>query len=62
MYCDVYVISSLKQSDLGNLGLKYSETVEKALEQIVFSKNLPKDKIKILILPTGPQKLPKLSD
>jgi nickel-dependent lactate racemase len=61
MYCDVYVISSLPKSDLGNIGLKYSETVEKALDEIITFKKLSKSNVNILILPTGPQSIPKFS-
>ncbi len=60
MICDIYVISSLNQDDLGKIGLKYSKTVENALEEIISTKKLSKSDVKILVLPAGPQILPKL--
>ncbi|MBD3253846.1 MAG: nickel-dependent lactate racemase [Candidatus Lokiarchaeota archaeon] len=54
---DIYVISSLNEESLGNIGLKYSESVEEAIRnaQKKYGENA-----RILILPHGPQILPKL--
>ena len=57
MKAKIYIVSKLKEDEIGNVGLKYAETVEKAIELSL--KNYGKD-AKILILPNGPQVLPLL--
>jgi len=57
MKAEIFVVSSLNEQELGNIGLKYAKTVEDAI-------NISLDKhglqAKILILPNGPQILPFL--
>jgi nickel-dependent lactate racemase len=57
MKAEIYVISSLKKDELGNIGLKHAETVEEAIEASLkkHGKNA-----RILILPNGPQVIPIL--
>ncbi|TXT62688.1 MAG: hypothetical protein BAJALOKI3v1_520018 [Promethearchaeota archaeon] len=57
MKAEVYVISELKEKDLGNIGLKYAKTVVQAIEKGLEKHG--KDS-KILILPNGPQILPTI--
>ncbi|MBN2155990.1 MAG: nickel-dependent lactate racemase [Candidatus Lokiarchaeota archaeon] len=59
MHHTVYIVSSMKESQIGNIGLKHAETVEKAIK--FASKDLQKkmDEISILVLPDGPKVLPK---
>ncbi|MFW9827040.1 MAG: nickel-dependent lactate racemase [Candidatus Thorarchaeota archaeon] len=56
MKATIYIISKLKEDELGNIGLKYAEKVEEAIE-ISLKKYGPN--ASILILPHGPQILPK---
>ncbi len=53
----VYVISKLKENDIGNIGLKYAVSVEEAISN---SLKIHGEDARILILPNGPQILPKL--
>ncbi|MFX1401044.1 MAG: nickel-dependent lactate racemase [Promethearchaeota archaeon] len=57
MKAEIYVVSSLKKKELGNIGLKYAKTIEEAIK-----KSLAKHgkSAKILILPDGPQIIPRL--
>jgi nickel-dependent lactate racemase len=55
MKAEIYVISKLKEHELGNMGLKYAKTVEEAIN-ISLKKYGPT--ASILILPNGPQILP----
>ncbi|MBD3198120.1 MAG: nickel-dependent lactate racemase [Candidatus Lokiarchaeota archaeon] len=57
MKADIYVISELPQEELGNIGLKYASSVESAIQKALLQHG--KD-ASILILPNGPQILPKL--
>jgi nickel-dependent lactate racemase len=59
MKAEVFVVSELKERDLGNIGLKYAKNVAQAIE-----KGLEKHgkDAKILILPNGPQILPIIND
>ncbi|MFW9951940.1 MAG: nickel-dependent lactate racemase [Candidatus Thorarchaeota archaeon] len=54
---DIYVISKLKEQELGNIGLKYAHSVEDAINQAL---NLHGYNASVLFLPNGPQVLPKL--
>jgi len=56
----VFVISSMEQKDLGNIGLLYVENVETAINEIISEINKPLDQIKVLVLPKGPVILPKI--
>ncbi len=57
MKADIFVVSKLKENEIGNIGLKYTEIVEDAINRC-----LKKDgkNASILILPNGPQVLPLL--
>jgi len=57
MKAEVYVVSRLKEDELGNIGLKYVETVEKAIKLGLQKHG---ENARILILPNGPQVLPLL--
>ncbi len=54
---DIYVVSGLKENELGNIGLKYAQTVEKAIS-MGLKKHGPD--ARILFLPHGPQIIPHL--
>lgn len=54
---EIYVVSELKENELGNIGLKYAQTVENAIS-MGLKKHGPD--AHILILPNGPQILPHL--
>jgi len=59
MKAEVYVVSKLVKNEIGNIGLKYAENVEFAIEKSL-KKHGPK--AKILILPHGPQVLPLIKE
>lgn len=59
MKADVFVISKLNENELGNIGLKYAETVEDAIDSCLKSHG---KNASILILPNGPQILPLLKE
>ncbi len=61
MKADIFIISNLNEDEIGNIGLKYAETVEEAIK-ICLKKFGPN--ASILILPNGPLVLPflKISD
>ena len=54
---DIYVISSLKEHELGNIGLKYANNVENAVYEALKAHG---NTAKILFLPHGPLVLPKI--
>ncbi|MHA1281554.1 MAG: nickel-dependent lactate racemase [Promethearchaeota archaeon] len=54
---EIYIISSLKEDEIGNIGLKYAETPEEAINKAI--KKHGKD-CRILILPNGPNIIPLL--
>jgi nickel-dependent lactate racemase len=60
MHHSVYVVSSMKKSELGNTGLKYASSVEEAIKNGVTDLGKVPEKITILVLPDGPLVLPKL--
>ncbi|MFW9901447.1 MAG: nickel-dependent lactate racemase, partial [Candidatus Thorarchaeota archaeon] len=55
MKADIFVVSKLKENEIGNIGLKYAETVDEAINNCLkrYGKNAS-----ILVLPNGPQVLP----
>jgi len=52
---EIYLVSNMKEDEIGNIGLKYADTVEKAIRNSLIKHG--KD-ARILILPNGPQVLP----
>ncbi|MFX1590273.1 MAG: nickel-dependent lactate racemase [Promethearchaeota archaeon] len=59
MKAEVYLISTLNKDELGNIGLKYAESIESAIEM---SLNRHGSNARILILPNGPQVIPILKE
>ena len=57
MKAEIFVVSRLKERELGNIGLKYAETIKEA---ILISLKKHGTNARILILPNGPQILPFL--
>jgi nickel-dependent lactate racemase len=57
MKAEIYIISKLKKDQIGNIGLKYANSIETALEDSLRKHG---SKARILILPNGPQILPIL--
>ncbi len=57
MMAEIYIVSKMKEDEIGNIGLKHAKTVEEAIKK---SLNKHGSKAKILILPNGPQILPIL--
>ncbi len=57
MKAEVIIVSKLKNDEIGNIGLKYAESVEMAIEKSL-KKHGPN--ARILFLPNGPQVLPLL--
>ncbi|MFX1446008.1 MAG: nickel-dependent lactate racemase [Promethearchaeota archaeon] len=57
MKAEIYVISRLKEGEIGNIGLKYATNVEEAIKMSLKKYG---ENAKILILPNGPQMLPIL--
>ena len=57
MKAEIFVVSSLNENEIGNIGLKYAKSVEEAIELalIKHGKNA-----RMLFLPSGPQVLPLL--
>ncbi len=55
MKAEIYIVSKLTKDEIGNIGLKYANSVEEAIE---VSLNKHGNEAKILILPNGPQILP----
>ena len=58
MKAEIYLVSSMKEEEIGNIGLKYADTVENAINISLIKHG--KD-AKILILPNGPQILPLIT-
>jgi nickel-dependent lactate racemase len=58
MKSEIYVISSMKEEEIGNIGLKYADTVEIAIKNSLIKHG---KKANILILPNGPQILPLIN-
>jgi nickel-dependent lactate racemase len=58
MKAEVYLISNMRKEEIGNIGLKYADTVENAIKQSLVKHG--KD-AKILVLPNGPQILPVIN-
>lgn len=58
MKAEIYVISKLNPNELGNIGLRYAKTVEDAIKKSLKEYG---SEAKILILPNGPQILPRLT-
>ncbi|MFX0027705.1 MAG: lactate racemase domain-containing protein, partial [Candidatus Hermodarchaeota archaeon] len=56
---DIFVISKLKESELGNIGLKHARSVEEVID---LSLQKYGNDASILILPNGPQILPLLKN
>jgi nickel-dependent lactate racemase len=54
---EVYVISRLKEKEIGNIGLKYALSVENAIFEAF---KIHGENASILFLPNGPQVIPKL--
>ncbi|MFX1531427.1 MAG: nickel-dependent lactate racemase [Promethearchaeota archaeon] len=59
MKAEIFVVSKLKENELGNIGLKYGQSVE---DVIKLSLRKYGDNASILILPNGPQILPLLKE
>ncbi len=57
MMAEIFIVSKMKENEIGNIGLKHAKTVEEAIKK---SLNKHGYKAKILILPNGPQVLPIL--
>jgi nickel-dependent lactate racemase len=55
MKSEIYLVSSMKKAEIGNIGLKYVDTVENAIKQSLIKHG---EDANILILPNGPQILP----
>jgi len=55
MKSDIYLVSDMKEEEIGNIGLKYANTVEDAIKHSLIKHG--KD-ASILMLPNGPQILP----
>ena len=55
MKSEIYLVSSMNEEEIGNIGLKYADTVENAIKKSLIKHG--KDAT-ILILPNGPQILP----
>ena len=58
MKSEIYLVSNMKEEELGNIGLKHADTIEFAIEESL--KKHGKD-ARILILPNGPLILPLLA-
>lgn len=59
MHFKVYVVSSMKPKELGNVGLRYAPTVEEAIEMARHELKETTKKPSMLILPKGPLMLPE---
>ncbi|MFX0073981.1 MAG: nickel-dependent lactate racemase [Candidatus Hermodarchaeota archaeon] len=58
MKAEIYLVSGMKEEEIGNIGLKYAPTVEHAIEKSLIKHG---DNAQILILPNGPQVLPAIN-
>ena len=59
MHHSVYVVSSMKESEIGNTGLRHAESVEDAIKNGLKELGKLSKDVKILVLPDGPLVLPK---
>lgn len=55
MKAEIYLVSNMREEEIGNIGLKYASNVESAINQALIKHG---ENAKILILPNGPQILP----
>ena len=58
MKSKVYLVSNMKEEEIGNIGLKYADTVDDAIKISLIKHGMD---AKILILPNGPQILPLIN-
>ncbi|MBY9015020.1 MAG: nickel-dependent lactate racemase [Candidatus Lokiarchaeota archaeon] len=58
MKSEIYLVSSMKEKEIGNIGLKYADTVENAIKNSLIKHG---SNANILILPNGPQILPLMN-
>lgn len=58
MKSEVYLVSNMKKEEIGNIGLKYADTVEEAIKESLKKHGR---NAKILILPNGPLILPLIN-
>ncbi|NVM16097.1 MAG: nickel-dependent lactate racemase [Candidatus Lokiarchaeota archaeon] len=58
MKSEVYIVSNMKEEEIGNIGLKYADSVEIAINQSLIKHG---NDANILILPNGPQILPLIN-
>ncbi|HUW90917.1 MAG TPA: nickel-dependent lactate racemase [Candidatus Nanopelagicaceae bacterium] len=58
MKSEIYLVSTLKEEEIGNIGLKYADTVENAIKNSLIKHG---SNANILILPNGPQILPLIN-
>jgi len=58
MKSEIYLVSNMKEEELGNIGLKYANTVESAIKHSLIKHGRDAS---ILILPNGPQILPLIN-
>ena len=58
MKAEIYIVSIMGEEEIGNIGLKYANTVENAIKN---SLNKHGRDASILILPNGPQVLPSIN-
>ncbi len=59
MKAEIYVVSTLKENEIGNIGLRHANSVEDAIKQSLEKHGT---NAKVLILPNGPQILPLLKE
>jgi len=59
MKAEVYLISTINKDELGNIGLKYAESIEAAIRMSLTKHG---SNARILILPNGPQIIPILKE
>ncbi|MCK4286822.1 MAG: hypothetical protein KAX18_11495 [Candidatus Lokiarchaeota archaeon] len=56
---EIYLVSSMEEEEeIGNIGLKYADTVENAIKNSLIKRGSDAN---ILILPNGPQILPLIN-
>jgi nickel-dependent lactate racemase len=58
MKSEVYIVSNMKEEEIGNIGLKYANTVESAINKALIKHG---SEARILILPNGPQIIPTIN-
>jgi len=58
MKSEIYLVSSMEEEEIGNIGLKYVDTVENAIKNSLIKHGSDAN---ILILPNGPQILPLIN-